>query len=222
VLQAAGQDGSLSAHEALEALCRRYWPAIYSFLRRKGFGPDDAADLAQGYFAQLLENNAIARADRSKGRFRSFLLGGLQRFLTDELRHRGAQKRGHGKLVLALDFQAIEECYLEEADPGLTPEQHYDRCWAATVLEAALVDLENEFRKGGQEERFNRLRKFLSEDVGPGDFESIGAQLGIEPKAVSSAVSRLRARYREMVRANVLATVTGAAELDLELDELFQ
>lgn len=222
VVQAAGADGSPSAQAALEALCRRYWPAIYSFLRRKNFGPDDAADLTQGFFAELLERNAIARADKSKGRFRSFLLGALQRFLADELRARDAQKRGRDKTVLALDFSAVEECYLEETDPGLTPEQHYDRCWAATVLEAALADLEAEFQKGGQAERFNCLKKFLSEDVEPGDFETIGARLGIAPKAVSSAVSRLRARYRELVRANVLATVTGAAELDGELEELFQ
>lgn len=222
VVQAAERDGSASAEQALEALCVRYWPAIYSFLRRKNHGPEDAADLAQGFFGHLLEKNVIARADRSKGRFRNFLLGALQRYLADELRRSGAEKRGRGRLILALDYHAVEECYLEEADPGLTPEQHFDRCWAATVLEAALGDLEAEFQKSGQGERFNCLKKFLSEDVAPGDFGAIGAQLGIAPKAVSSAVSRLRARYRELVRANVLATVTGPAELATELEELFQ
>ncbi|MCI0541109.1 MAG: sigma-70 family RNA polymerase sigma factor [Verrucomicrobiales bacterium] len=222
VVLAANQDGSAQARQALEALCVRYWPAIYSFLRGKNYGPDDAADLTQGFFSHLLEENAIVRADRSKGRFRNFLLGALQRFLVDDQRRNSAQKRGRGRVGLALDFPAMEECYLEEADPGLTPDQLYDRRWAATVLETAFAELQAEFREADQSLRFDYLQRFLSEEASDGDYAAGAAQLGITAKAVSSAVSRLRERYRELVRRTVLATVSGPEEIDPEFRELFR
>ncbi len=222
IAQAAEQDGSAAARRALEALCVRYWPAIYSFLRRKNHGAEDAEVLAQGFFAHLLEDNALARADRSKGRFRNFLLGALQRFLVDEARRTGAQKRGRDRTVLALDFAAVEQCYLDESDPGLSPEQIFDRRWAATVLESAFADLQTEFREADQTARFDALKKYLSEEVSDGDYAGLSARLGLAPKAVSSAVSRLRDRYRELVRRNVLATVAGAEEVDAEFRELFR
>lgn len=222
VAQAAEQDGSARARQALELLCARYWPAIYGFLRRKNHGPEDAADLAQGFFASLLEENAFARADRTKGRFRNFLLGALQRFLVDEARRSGAQKRGRGQVVLAFDYEAVEQSYLDESDPGLTPEQVYDRRWAATVLETAFADLQEEFREADQASRFDALKKYLSEEVTDGDYEKLAAQFGLVPKAVSSAVARLRERYRELVRRNVMATVAGAEDVDAEFRELFR
>ena len=222
IVLAAGQNGSAPAQEALEALCVRYWPAIYGFLRQKNHSPEDAADLAQSFFGHLLSENALARADRSKGRFRNFLLGALQRFLIDESRRNTAQKRGHGRVVLALDFSAVEERYLDEADPGLSAEQLYDRRWAATVLETAFEELQAEFRAADQIARFDYLKRFLSEEVGDGDYEAGAARLGITPKAVSSAVSRLRERYRELVQRNVLATVAGPEEIGPEFRELFR
>ena len=222
VARAAQQDGSAGAQVALESLCRRYWPAIYAFLRRSNYGPNDAEDLTQGFFAHVLEENVLSRADPSRGRFRNFLVGALQRFLADELRRNRAQKRGFGKVVLAFDFQAVEERYLEEADPGLTPQQHYDRRWAATVLEAAFQELQAEFREAGQSERFDYLKRFLSEEVAPGDYEAGAARLDLSPKAVSSAVSRLRDRYRQLVRRHVLVTVSTPAEIDPEFQELFR
>lgn len=222
VALAAGQDGSEEAREALEALCRRYWPSIYSFLRRNNHSPANAEDLTQGFFGHLLQQNSLSRADPNRGRFRNFLLGALRRYLADEGRRAAAQKRGRDRLVLALDFQTAEDRYLEEADPGLTPEQLYDRQWSETVLENAFDLLEAEFREAGQSDRFDRLKRFLSENAEEGDYEREGALLGIGTKAVSSAVSRLRGRYRELVRASVLATVAGAEDFQRELQDLFR
>ena len=127
VTLAAGHGRSAAAQHALNGLCARYWRSIYSFLRRKGHAPSDAEDLTQSFFGQLLDESAFARADRTKGRFRNFLLGALERFLVDESRRHRAQKRGGGRFVQSLDFQGAEERYEQEADPGLTPEQSYDR-----------------------------------------------------------------------------------------------
>jgi RNA polymerase sigma factor (sigma-70 family) len=222
VVSAARQDRSRVAREALEALCARYWPSIYSFLRRKGHAQADAEDLAQGFFAQLLGANALARADRSKGRFRSFLLGALERFLADQVRRKRAQKRGGGQVILPLDFHGVEEAYLQEVDPRLTPEEAFDRRWAATVLETAFGHLHSEFQEAGQLARFKLLKRFLTEQAGDGDYEELALRLHITPQAVSSAVCRLRERFREFVKRDVLATVAGPEEVDKEFLELFR
>lgn len=219
---AANQDGGLGSRQALEHLCARYWPAIHGYLRRKGCAAADAEDLAQGFFAQLLEENALARAERAKGRFRNFLLGALHRFLADAARSNSAQKRGRNKVVLALDFADVEQCYLAEADPGLSPEEIYDRRWAAAVLETAFADLQAEFRAAEQSARFEDLKRFLSEEGSDVEYEAAAARLGLRPKAVSAAVCRLRERYRELARRAVLATVSGPEEIDPEFRELFR
>ncbi len=210
------------AHQALESLCDRYWPAIYHYLRRKNHAPEDAADLTQSFFGHILESNTIARADRVRGRFRNFLLGALQRFLVDESRRSHAQKRGRDKVVRVLDFTAVEKSYLEESDPGLSPEELYDRRWATTVLETAFQELQMEFQEARQAERFNQLKRFLSEEAGEGDYDQCAARLGLTPKAISSAVCRLRDRYRELVRNTVLVSVSDPGEIDPEFHELFR
>lgn len=222
VVLAAKQDGSVQARQALEAFCTRYWPAVYSLLRRKNHSPNAAEDLTQAFFLHLIENNAIARADPTKGRFRNFLLGALQRFLVDMERRDGAQKRGRGKVMLAFDFAAVEQRYLDEVDPDLTPEEVYDRRWATTVLETAVAELEEEFREADQSARLETLKRYLSQEVDDGDYETLSTLLNITPKAVSSAVSRLRERYRECVLRVVLMTVGGVEEVDAEFKALFR
>lgn len=222
VALAAEQDGSDQARQALEALCLDYWPAIYGFLRRSRHAPADAEDLTQGFFAHLIQARSFMRADRSKGRFRNFLLGALKRFLADEQRRQGAQKRGRDRVVRAFDFQLTEDWYLEEADHNLTPDQIYDRRWAADVLEGAFRELNAEFSAAGQVARFNCLNRFLAEEADAGAYEAAVAELNITVKSVSSAVARLRERYRELVRRRVLQTVSNDREADGEFEELFR
>lgn len=222
VMLAARMDGSPEARAALEALCARYWPSIYGFLRRQGHSPADAEDVTQGFFAKLLDPNALSCADRAKGRFRSFLLGALRRFLTDRHRHNAAAKRGPGKEVLALDFAEAERAYLEETDPEQTPEEAFDRRWAATVLAGAMDDLEAELRAAGQGARFEELVRFLSATGSEAEYAAVAGRLGLAVEAVPTAVFRLRERYRESVRLRVLATVAGPEEVSAEFRELFR
>lgn len=222
VALAAEQDGSVAARDALERLCARYWSSIYGFLRRQGKTPADAEDLTQGFFARLLADHSLIRAERSKGRFRNFLLGALKRFLVDVYRQTGAGKRGRHKTVLAMDFAEVERSYLDCADPELTPEQAFDRRWAATVLEAAFAALEAEFRAEGESARFEQLKRFLTEEGSDEAYATVGACLGLSPKSVSSAVCRLRDRFRETVQEIVLSTVASPEDIDPELQELFR
>jgi len=106
VVLSAGRNGTTRARDALAGLCETYWPALHAYVRRRGFSPHDAEDLTQEFFARLLEHNWVARADPQKGRFRSFLLTALNRFLADQWDKARAQKRGGGRRPLALDSEA--------------------------------------------------------------------------------------------------------------------
>src|SRR5207237_4505404 len=133
VLEAQGE--SPAAHEALEKLCRTYWRPIYAFLRRQGVSPEEAEDITQGFFAQLLERRKFSAVRKEKGRLRSFLLGALKYFVVDEQRRAMAIKRGKGQRLIPLEeLRADERIDMEPSDP-MTAEMIYERRWALTVLE---------------------------------------------------------------------------------------
>ena len=123
----AGDDEAASRQSlsALSELCRIYWRPLYLFLRREGFGPDDAQDLTQGFFADLIETRAYARADREKGRFRSFLLGALKHFAANARDRERAQKRGGGIVPEQFDERVVSEV---EAQVGRATEMDGRSC----------------------------------------------------------------------------------------------
>jgi RNA polymerase sigma-70 factor (ECF subfamily) len=205
----------------LEQLCQSYWQPIYGFLRRKDLSPHDAEDLTQQFFLRLLKGDSMARADPSKGRFRTFLLGALQHFLADEFRKSSALKRGGPNLPLAVSFQDAEERYLEEPDPNLTPEQMYDRRWAAGLLQRAFESLASEFESAGMRARFDRFKAFLANEPARGEYERLGRELGMTTRAVGAAVYRMRQRFRQLVRGQVADTMAQSSEIDSELAQLF-
>src|SRR5437667_1925465 len=150
VVVAAGQRESLHSVEALEVLCRQYWRPVYAFIRRRGHGPDDAQDLTQEFFARLLEKNFVKSADASKGRFRTFLLTAVSRFLINDRERAQAQKRGGGRALFSLDDARAEDGFRVEPADDATPETIYERRWAETVLEAVLARLRQEYEKVGE------------------------------------------------------------------------
>src|SRR6266851_3932781 len=118
VVLMAGQADSPQANEALEKLCRTYWYPLYVFVRRQGNSPEDAQDLTQAFFSRLLEKNYLAKADRDRGKFRTFLLGSLKNFLLNEWKRAGRQKRGGGVEFLSIDANAAEKALLFEELKG--------------------------------------------------------------------------------------------------------
>jgi len=217
----AGLADSELSRGALESLCARYWFPIYSFIRRKGWSPHDAEDLTQQFFARILEKNALANADRTKGRFRNFLLGALVHFLSNESRKERTRKRGGGQRPITIDLSTGEERYLQEPDPNLTPEECYDRMWAATLLETAYERLQDEFQQAGQQDRFDHLKAFLGKHQTQSDYQETAEKLNMTPKSVQGAVFRLRQRYRQLLRTEVAETVTLTEEIEKELNQLF-
>lgn len=216
ILTAQDAQSSRSA-EALERLCRQYWPPVYAFIRRRGHAPEAAEDLTQEFFARLLEKNYLQAADVAKGRFRTLLLTILTRFLINERERALALKRGGGSAHLPLVTDDAEQGYsVEPADPA-TPETIYERRYAETLLEAVLSRLRREFETAGELERFEVLKPFLAGDRQAPAGSEVAARLGLSETAVYSAVHRLRRRYGELLREEVAHTVARPEEIEDEL-----
>lgn len=220
VVQAGAVD-SPDTREALANLCRGYWYPLYAYVRRRGQSPEDAKDLTQEFFARLLARNWIANADRNKGRFRSFLLGAMNHFLSDEWDKARAQKRGGGAVTLPLEFDTAETRFSHEPADHSTPEQNFERRWALTLLENVLVRLRTEFEREGQADLFAQLSPTLIGERTAQPYAQLARQLGASEGTVKAAVHRLRQRYRNLLRAEIAATVASPGEVDEELRHLF-
>ncbi|MBI4658229.1 MAG: sigma-70 family RNA polymerase sigma factor [Verrucomicrobia bacterium] len=206
VVLAAGDRTAPYSSEALEKLCRAYWYPLYAYVRRRGYEPHDAQDLTQEFFARLLERNYLGRADRERGKFRSFLLAALNYFLADEWDKAKAQKRGGTHTVLSLDDNEVEKRYRLEPASGLTPEKIFERRWALTLLDQALDRLRKEMAAAGKAQQFQLLKIFLASETAPGDYESVGSQMNMNAGQVAMMVHRLRQKYRAHLRSGRSST----------------
>src|SRR5712671_6407552 len=152
VLRARQTQSEISAQKALSNFCEAYWPPLYAFLRHRGHASSEAQDLVQGFFAHLLEQNTLSRADQDKGRLRTFLLGSLQNFLFNEYDRARALKRGGGRQIVS-----IEE-HLPEAEAAMLATAHlsdagcYDLVWASTIVSRAWQSVQNAFVAEGKAE----------------------------------------------------------------------
>ena len=219
VLAAGGGDGS-QARQALEKLCGAYWYPLYAFVRRRGYSAHDAQDLTQGFFARLLQKKDLAGVDRTKGRFRSFLLASLEHYLANEWDRARAQKRGGGCTLISIDDVDAEARYLGEPEGQTTAEQLFDRRWALTLLDQVLARLREEMVQAGKARQFEALKFCLTGEKAAG-YAEIGRQLGTSEGALKVAIHRLRERYRMLLRAEIANTVGSPAEVDEELRQLF-
>ncbi len=209
------------ARAALEALCRASWVPLYAFARRNGASRHDAEDLTQAFFSHVLASDFIARANPEKGRFRSFLLASLRHFMAKEHARETAQKRGGGNRPVDFDEHAAEERLgLTAARAELSPSDHFERDWALALLEQALDRLGAEQRAMGKTELFSRLRPLLRAGPERGDYETLAVELGLAKGTLAVTVHRLQQRYRELVRAEILHTITDADDLEDELRHL--
>jgi len=218
VLEAQGE--SPAAQEALEKLCRVYWRPIYSFVRRQGLGPEEAEDITQGFFAQLLERGKFSAIRKEKGRLRSFLLGALKYFVADEQRRAMAIKRGKGQRLIPLEeLRAGERIDMEPSDP-MTAEMIYERRWALTVLERVLSRLKDEYVAADNAVLFDSLKQLLPDEPGSPSQAEIATQLGMTENAVRQAFYRFRQRYQSILREEIANTVATPGDIEDELRHL--
>ena len=221
VLSARGE--SPEARAALGELCEAYWTPIFRFVRRSGYDEDAAQDQTQEFIAQLLARNGLDGVEPSKGKFRSYLLGAVKHFLSDQADRACAAKRGGGQTPMPIDPPTETSSSLEIPDPaGCVPDTFFDRQWALNLIERALKHLEGELAVSGKKGYFEILKPWLIGDVAPVSQESAGGQLGLSEGAIKVAIHRLRKRFRALVRGEIAQTVASPEEVQEELRYLVE
>jgi RNA polymerase sigma-70 factor (ECF subfamily) len=222
VLRAREAESTRSA-QALATFCEAYWPPLYAFLRRRGHSPPDAQDLVQGFFASVLAKKTLSRADRERGRLRTFLLASLQNFLMHEHDRSQTKKRGGGHHIVSIDDHSVEVEASMMDTAHLSDSRCYDLVWASNTMKRAWQHLENSFEAEGKAEQFDVLRPFVSggESMPPNQ-EEAAEKLGVPIATLRTWLSRSRQRYREALRMEVASTVSDPADLDEELHYLCQ
>ena len=213
---------------ALAELCQIYWAPLYSFVRSRGYAMEDAQDLTQSFFAYLIEHKIYARADRTKGKFRSFLLASLKNFLGHAYDREQTLKRGGSLDFLPLDdtrakaAESLFQTHFVSAEPA-GEDRVFERTWAEALVRVGLERLAAEQKAEGKHKLFEELRIFLTSSPNPlPTYDDLAVRLSLPPSTLRSHVTRLRARYRELLRAEVRRTVDTEAEVDGELHWLFR
>lgn len=222
VVKACREGTEDEQRRALESLCRDYWFPLYAFARRSGNRPPDAEDLTQGFFHYLLDRDLVSAAKQELGKLRTFLLTAFQRYIGDVRTRAHAIKRGGGAEDFSLDLNEAERHFKEPAD-WLTPHQTFDRHWALTVLHVTLAELGASEQVAGKSQQFTVLEPFLNPaSNAEADYPSVAVQLGLSAEATRKAVSRLRGKFRDLLRARIAATLSTPtdAQVDEELAAL--
>lgn len=199
--------------EALDELCRRYWGPVFSFLRRLGCREADAQDLTQDFFVGFMEREGFMRAERDKGRFRSFLLGSVRNHFLNAKKSEGRIKRGGN-----VEFMEVNDDL--DASGGLSPDEVFEKRWAEDLIDRALAKLKEQWEAGGRP--FQILAPYLSGDRTAPPLAETAEALEASLAATKSAVLRFRKRFGELVKEEVRSTVGTRGDEDDELDYLLQ
>jgi RNA polymerase sigma factor (sigma-70 family) len=211
------RDGTDSeARLALETLCQTYWHPLFVFVRCQGHDADEARDLVQAYFTELLQKGFLKDVAPERGRFRSFLLASLKHFLSHERDRARAQKRGGDTETISLDSATTAALDIPAVD-HLTPEQIFERQWALTVLERVVERVRQQARESGALSQFEALKPFLMGESGRTTYAQVGERLGLSESGVKSAVLRLRKRFGKALRAEIAETVSDPAAIEDEI-----
>jgi RNA polymerase sigma-70 factor (ECF subfamily) len=213
----ARSDDDREASKALDALCRSYWPPIYSYIRRWSNSPEEAEDRTQSYFLNLLSRGYLDRADPAKGKLRAFLLTDVKFFLSNDRSKMRAEKRGGGQVAVPIDQGFAEEFYTHEPVDSVTPEQLFDRRWALTLLASVMDAVAADYATRGKGSLFEALKQFISWNAGEESYAEVAARLGKSESDIKVNVHRLRKRYREMLEHEVSQTVSSPAEIEAEI-----
>ena len=187
---AARDSASTESRKALDALCRSYWYPLYALVRREVHDADQAKDLTQAYFAELLDKGYLEDYDPARGRFRVFLKTSVKHFLSKERDKARTWKRGGQAEILSLDEYDLEGRYRHEPIDRLTPEEIFERRWTLTILDRVLKCLRQEQEKAGAGRQFARLEGFLTGGTGQMSYQEVAETLAT-PDQVDDEVKHL-------------------------------
>jgi RNA polymerase sigma-70 factor (ECF subfamily) len=214
MVTAASAQGTTEARVALDGLYRVYCYPVYAFIRRRGYGRQDAQDLTQDFFVYLLEKSTLVRADPQRGRFRSFLLATLDHFLAHKAERASARKRGGECQFVSLDDDSAENCYQLAA--RMTAEKIFEARWAAALIAAAVERLRGELQTAGKGHLFDAVKGILL-DSEAASYQQVADKLGLSLGAIKTVIHRMRNRYRTLLREEVARTVATPGEVEEEL-----
>jgi len=216
----AGAEGPQRA-AALDQVCRVYWYPVYAFIRRQGKSPEDAQDCTQAFFEKLLRRGWLDGIEKlANARFSTWLLTRVKTHLQNAHRDASTEKRGGSAQPLSIDLLQAENWYGAEPFSDESPERAFERRWALTVLDAALVRLRLDCAAIGKTELFEDLSPFLSREPERGEYQVLAAKLQVRENSVAVAVHRLRLQYRDAVRAELAAGLADPAMVEEELRHL--
>ena len=220
----SAQSQAPGSQTALAELCRIYWYPIYSFVRRRGFRPEDAQDLTQGFFLHLLDHKALRQVSPVKGKFRSFLVASLQNYLSDEADRARCLKRGGNIEFVPLDVMSAEDRYRLAPLDFLTADKVFDARWAMTLLDVAMGRLQKEYAAQGKASIFETLKPFIDPINSEADlsYEQVANALQFSAGSVKKLIFRLRKQYASVLREEVGRTVSDPREVDEEIHSLCQ
>lgn len=216
----AGQSEARDSR-ALSDFCESYWPPLYAFLRHRRYSPADAQDLVQAFFVHLLEKDILERADREKGRLRTFLLSSLQNFLINEHERSTTQKRGGNFRILSLNDSLPELEAAMQTTAHLDDVNCFDLTWATRVVTQAWQRLADSLIAEGKSQLLNELKPFLTGGTATiPNQEEVAESIGVPVATLRTWISRLRQRYRDALRAEVASTLANPDDVDEELKYL--
>lgn len=218
---AAGKECHVQRKTALSQLCQTYWMPLYSYARRQVSDAHQAQDLTQAFFERLLEKNFAAEADPQRGRFRAFLITSFKHFLSKERDRQRTVKRGGRQSILSLDFESGDSYVATQPATNLTPEQIFERQWAITLLDRVLGRLEREQERAGKASQFHLLKNSMISQSDRVSYAALAHELGMTESAARMAASRLRSRYRDLLRDEISQTVATGEDIDDEIRHLF-
>lgn len=212
MVRAAAARGTVrETGDALADWYQSYRPPLYAFVRRLGYGREQAEDLVQGFVTRMIEKNALQHYRQDRGRFRTFLLASLKHYLSNEHAAAVALKRGGDAKILALEDAGTA------ARDDLTPEKVFERRWAVDLLQRAIMRVGEEYRRSNKESLFLGLKPYLTGDSEGVRYREVAGELGMNEGAVKVAVHRLRERFHEALRAEVAETVNHPGEVGDEI-----
>ncbi len=207
---------------AFEELCRAYWKPLYVFARRCGHDQHDAEDYTQGFFARLLRHQDLGPLAPEEGRLRLFFKTAFRHFITDAIRRDTRQKRGGCTEVFSLDLESAERQFQQALPDAVTPDDEFDRQWARTILRRTLGALREKFRTRGRLETWRELEVFLGPAEAAPTYAEVAAKLGRTENTIASAVRRMRAEFRTLLRQEVADTLAEGEDIDEELRHLLR
>ena len=211
---------SEEGRRALADLCSAYYEPVVTFLRWELGDADAAREMSHAFFAEMLAGGTIATAERGRGRFRSYLLGAVKHFVANQRGAARRMKRGGGAAPVSLDDDASGAREIADLKQ-VTPDVAFDRQWALTMLARAMEVVRSECAAEGRTDFFQRVKPWLTGEANHGDQGAVAEACGMSAAALKMAISRLRRRFRDSLRAEIAGTLDDEAMVDAEMQDLF-